>query len=946
MLVGPRLAAWLAVLLAVWPLLPAQATAADNRPPDPPVITSPSPDQVSPEDVHMELGSAFHDPDGDAHQATDWEIRDEYDNVVWEAPASSTLTHAHLGDGVFRGPLAGARRLVSVTTYRFRVRYQDSRGAWSDWAQTYFTTSAQVLSPLRLVTGLLSRPAPAWRTEGEQPVSLPAGAHLRLDAGAATLLRIEDQGQGPAATPGASLAEPAPLRVVLAAPGDGPLSLPASRLTLVSAQPERLVIFLPATRLAAGATQTLWVTDTGATFHDLPDGAGPDREHLARDAAVPWLVPPGYRVEAINATFRLPTSLAFVAAPGADPAAPRFYVSELHGRISVVTNDGRRRVFADRLLNFTPPGHFPGRGEVGIIGVCLPPTGHDIYATAVYDDRRGSLHNKVIRLRSTDGLQATAVEDVLVMPSDPAGFSHQIQQCAFGPDGNLYVSIGDANKAATAQDDQSFNGKVLRLAPDGRALPDNPHFDPANPTAPISYQLTKGHRNAFGVAWRPADGQLYLAENGPDVDRLVRIVPGLNYGWDGKNKSMYTHALYNWPEPRWSPVGLAFADGAAAAGLAPDKHGHLFVASAGPVYAQARQGTGKAIQEFVLTADGAIGAEPTVFARYVGEGQASVADVKLQPDGLYFTDLYADDGGDGPTAPGARVWRIRHVGQAAFSASVTSGPAPLGVTFTDISTLRGTTAWRWDFGDGQTSTDARPTHTFSQPGRYAVSLTLTAADGTTSEALTLVSVGDPPGAVPDQPALPQPLAAAPAPPITFFPETGVVLGGGFKHFWEQHDGLTRFGRPLTNEFREVNPDDGQEYTVQYFERARFEYHPEHKGTPYETQLGLLGRQVAGRNPAAQPFQAVPDPGDGSWFPETGHTLRGALRDHWAASGGLLIYGLPISEPFTESPLPGATPRLMQYFERGRLELVPVPGPAGEEVRIAPLGTQLVAQGRG
>ena len=43
--------------------------------------------------------------------------------------------------------------------------------------------------------------------------------------------------------------------------------------------------------------------------------------------------------------------------------------------------------------------------------------------------------------------------------------------------------------------------------------------------------------------------------------------------------------------------------------------------------------------------------------------------------------------------------------------------------------------------------------------------------------------------------------------------------------------------------QEVNPADGKTYTVQYFERARFEYHPEHKGTPFEVQLGLLGNQV-------------------------------------------------------------------------------------------------------
>ena len=68
---------------------------------------------------------------------------------------------------------------------------------------------------------------------------------------------------------------------------------------------------------------------------------------------------------------------------------------------------------------------------------------------------------------------------------------------------------------------------------------------------------------------------------------------------------MRTNALYNWPEPHWSPVGLAFVEGAAAAAMAPDKQGKLLVASAGLVYADGPQRAGKAIQEFALDPDGA-----------------------------------------------------------------------------------------------------------------------------------------------------------------------------------------------------------------------------------------------------------------------------------------------------------------------------------------------------
>lgn len=75
----------------------------------------------------------------------------------------------------------------------------------------------------------------------------------------------------------------------------------------------------------------------------------------------------------------------------------------------------------------------------------------------------------------------------------------------------------------------------------------------------------------------------------------------------------------------------------------------------------------------------------------------------------------------------------------------------------------------------------------------------------------------------------------------FFPETGHTLAYGFKAFWEKNGGLEIFGYPISEEFTEGG------YTVQYFERARFEYHPEHRGTRYEVQLGLLGTQLAERD---------------------------------------------------------------------------------------------------
>lgn len=84
---------------------------------------------------------------------------------------------------------------------------------------------------------------------------------------------------------------------------------------------------------------------------------------------------------------------------------------------------------------------------------------------------------------------------------------------------------------------------------------------------------------------------------------------------------------------------------------------------------------------------------------------------------------------------------------------------------------------------------------------------------------------------------------------TYFPETGHTLCFGFRDYWTQHGGLAIYGFPISEEFQERNPDTGVVYTVQYFERARFEWHPENRGTPYEVLLGRLGaQQLANREP--------------------------------------------------------------------------------------------------
>jgi hypothetical protein len=182
----------------------------------------------------------------------------------------------------------------------------------------------------------------------------------------------------------------------------------------------------------------------------------------------------------------------------------------------------------------------------------------------------------------------------------------------------------------------------------------------------------------------------------------------------------------------------------------------------------------------------------------------------------------------------------------------------------------------------------------------------------------------------------------------YFPHTGHHLSNrsGFLNFWRANGQVHVFGYPLTEELVE----DGR--IVQYFERARFELHPEHIGTDQQVQLGLVGREVL-------ELQGLPgridDPQNGArYFPETGHSLWGEFRNVWERRGGLRLYGFPLSEAVDEGG------RTVQYFERAKFVYFPeeLPGvfrslqaangfnlDTLHEVQLGDLGRQL-AQARG
>jgi glucose/arabinose dehydrogenase len=693
---------------------------------------------VNPGDAHMEA-SPFSDPDGDAHLNTDWEIWTVAPaERVWTTLAIGGVerTHTHLGDGLFEGTHAGRSELLPNTDYELRVRYRDSEGSVSAYGTRHFSTgSLSEVFPLELHDIIATDPT--FTDALGAPIVLPGGGapgviEVRGAADDTLLLRLSGGAAGNQVSNPAALEMHVNAQVRVRA-GAAPLVLPAGRLGFLTDDGER-TIYLPALNLPAGEERVLWVAIDGASYWGDASQTTPDFSDLAEGAAVPFLVlQPGYKVEVVAQGFQLPTNIAFVPNPGSDPDDPFYYVNELYGTIKVVTRDGTVHDYATDLLNFDPTGNFPGSGEQGLSGLAIDPATGDVFASMLYSSVPGTEnaphYPKVVRFHSTDGgITAATQTTILDMPGESMGQSHQISNVSIGPDGKLYVHVGDGFDSGTAQNLNSYRGKILRLNLDGTAPADNPHYNGGTINA-RDYVYAYGFRNPFGGAWRASDGQHYEVENGPSIDRFAKVERGENYLWDGSDASMQQKAIYNW-SPATAPVNLAFVqpETFGGSGFPAEKQGHAFVSESGSTWGTGPQ-NGKRISEFVLNAEGDLVEGPTTLIEYGGSGKASVVALAAGPDGLYFSDFYKDQDYQTPIDRGARILRVRYVGTADFSADMQFGTPNLAVKFSDTSTVPNPTNWQWDFGDGHTSSERNPLHIYEAAGDYDVRLRVTGADG-------------------------------------------------------------------------------------------------------------------------------------------------------------------------------------------------------------------------
>jgi glucose/arabinose dehydrogenase len=197
-------------------------------------------------------------------------------------------------------------------------------------------------------------------------------------------------------------------------------------------------------------------------------------------------------------------------------------------------------------------------GEGGLMGVAVSPTWNGTSDQAVYFMHTSSDGNRVARM-SFNG-SALSGYTVLVRGIQKNTY-HNGGRLAFGPDGFLYATAGDAQNTSNAQNTSSLNGKILRFTTTGQPAPGNPFGN-------LVYSY--GHRNPQGLAWDSA-GRLWSAELGQNTwDELNLIEPGRNYGWpvcEGMcNDTRYTNPKATWSTAEASPSGLAIVGSTAFMG--------------------------------------------------------------------------------------------------------------------------------------------------------------------------------------------------------------------------------------------------------------------------------------------------------------------------------------------------------------------------------------------
>jgi glucose/arabinose dehydrogenase len=260
------------------------------------------------------------------------------------------------------------------------------------------------------------------------------------------------------------------------------------------------------------------------------------------------------------------------------------------GTVLITERDGRLQRLRDGTMHQVAGlPDVANQGQGGLLDLLVPDDFDEnrrLYFT--YAKRQGSGAGTAVAhaTLNEDETHLTGWTDIFELAPGSRGGRHFGSRIVEGPDGYLYITIGDRGDMTSAQDLGNQNGTVIRITPEGGVPQDNPFTDTAGARPEIwSY----GHRNAQAAAF-DAEGRLWVVEHGARGGDEVNLVErGLNYGWPvisygthysgekigvGTHKEGMEQPEYYW-DPSMAPSGMMIYSGA----LWPEWQGDLFVGS-------------------------------------------------------------------------------------------------------------------------------------------------------------------------------------------------------------------------------------------------------------------------------------------------------------------------------------------------------------------------------
>ncbi len=243
----------------------------------------------------------------------------------------------------------------------------------------------------------------------------------------------------------------------------------------------------------------------------------------------------------------------------------RLFICDKSGRIHIVRNDE----FLTTPFVVLP--NVDDFNERGLGGIAFDPDFANNGYVYLYYAVKDANHNRIVRLKASGDAAVPGSEEILVELEPMAGTIHNGGAMAFGPDGKLYVSIGDGANSGSAQSMDSKLGKFLRINADGSIPTDNPFYNSATGTNRAIWAL--GFRNSFTFAIQPGTGRIFANDVGGSLsEEINEVVKGGNYGWNQIEgpKPANTAPPANYRDPVYaydhglgcSIIGAAFCDAA------------------------------------------------------------------------------------------------------------------------------------------------------------------------------------------------------------------------------------------------------------------------------------------------------------------------------------------------------------------------------------------------